>query len=363
MKKHNFSAGPSILERHVIEQSSRAALEINNSGLSLLEISHRSQDFISIIEEAKALTKELLNISEDYEILFLQGGASLQFYMAALNFSKPNGIAGYIDTGTWSKKAIEESKKIGRTITLASSVDKKYSYIPKNIVNKEKLDYLHFTSNNTIYGTQFHSFQELSQLANINNAKLICDMSSDIFSKEININEFDLIYAGAQKNLGPAGATLVIIKKDSISENKHLPTYLNYNTHIQKKSMFNTPPVFSIYVAMLTLRWLKESGGIKSIERINKEKATLLYNEIDRNPLFFGIVNPEDRSNMNVTFNLKNVDYKYQFETMCEEGGINGIHGHRSIGGYRASIYNALSTESVRFLIQIMKQLEIQHNE
>ena len=227
MKKHNFSAGPSILERHVIEQSSRAALEINNSGLSLLEISHRSQDFISIIEEAQALTKELLNISEDYEILFLQGGASLQFYMAALNFSKPNGIAGYIDTGTWSKKAIEESKKIGRTITLASSVDKKYSYIPKNIVNKEKLDYLHFTSNNTIYGTQFHSFQELSKMANINNAKLICDMSSDIFSKEININEFDLIYAGAQKNLGPAGATLVIIKKDSISENKHLPTYLN----------------------------------------------------------------------------------------------------------------------------------------
>jgi phosphoserine aminotransferase len=363
MKKHNFSAGPSILERNVIEQSSQAALEINNSGLSLLEISHRSQDFIHIIEEAQRLTKELLNISEDYEVLFLQGGASLQFYMAALNFSKPDGIAGYIDTGTWSKKAITESKKIGTTITLASSVDKKHTYIPKNISSTEKLDYLHFTSNNTIYGTQFHSFEELSQLAQVNKAKLICDMSSDIFSKEINVNKFDLIYAGAQKNLGPAGATLVIVRKDSISENKHLPTYLNYNTHIEKKSMFNTPPVFSIYVAMLTLRWLKESGGITSIERKNKEKATLLYDEIDRNTLFFGIVNQEDRSNMNVTFNLKNENHKHQFETMCKEGGINGIHGHRSIGGYRASIYNALDIGSVRFLIQIMKQLEIQYNE
>jgi len=358
MKKHNFSAGPSILNKNVIKKASETILEINNSSLSILEISHRSQDFINIIEEAQALTKELLNISNEYEVLFLQGGASLQFHMCALNFLRPNGIGAYIDTGTWSKKAILESKKIGKTVILASSKDKQYTYIPKDISIENKPDYLHFTSNNTIYGTQFHSFQTLSQLASQNNAKLICDMSSDIFSKEINVNDFDLIYAGAQKNLGPAGATLVIIKKTAIENNTHLPTYLNYYTHIEKQSMFNTPPVFSIYVAMLTLRWLKKSGGIKNIEQKNQEKSSLLYNEIDRNPLFFGIVNPSDRSNMNVTFNLKNENHKHEFEQMCKKRGIYGIYGHRSVGGYRASIYNALDIKSVRVLIDIMRKLE-----
>jgi len=359
MKIHNFSAGPSILEKNVIKQAAQAALEINSSGLSILEISHRSKDFVNIIEEAKELVKELLNINNEYEILFLQGGASLQFYMSALNFSNKNSVGAYIDTGTWSKKAILESEKIGETITIASSKNKQYSYIPKNISTDQKIDYLHFTSNNTIYGTQFHSFKEIVKITKKYEAKLICDMSSDIFSKEINVNDFDLIYAGAQKNLGPAGATLVIIKKTAIHTNKELPTYLNYDTHIEKQSMFNTPPVFSIYVAMLTLRWLKESGGIKNIENKNKEKATLIYDEIDRNPLFFGIVNEEDRSNMNVTFKLKNDNHKTIFENMCQEGRINGINGHRSVGGYRASIYNALDIKSVRFLTDIMKKLEI----
>ena len=358
MKIHNFSAGPSILEKNVIKKASQSVLDINNSGLSILEISHRSQDFMNIIEEAQQLVRELLSINNEYEILFLQGGASLQFYMSALNFSNKNSIAAYIDTGTWSKKAILESEKIGQTITLASSKDKQYSYIPKNITTDQKIDYLHFTSNNTIYGTQFHSFKELIQIAKQNKAKLMCDMSSDIFSRIINVSDFDLIYAGAQKNLGPAGATLVIIKKTAIQNNKELPTYLNYKTHIDKQSMFNTPPVFSIYVAMLTLRWLKESGGIKNVEKRNQEKAKLLYDEIDRNPLFFGMVNHEDRSNMNVTFNLKNDHHKPIFENMCQEGGIKGIYGHRSIGGYRASIYNALNIESIRFLNDIMKKLE-----
>jgi len=358
MKKHNFSAGPSIIEKDIIHKASKAALELNSSGLSILEISHRSADFVNIIQEAQALTKELLNINDDYEVLFLQGGASLQFHMSALNFSSPESIGAYIDTGVWSKKAITESQKIGNTLILASSKDKKYTYIPKQITTNQKIDYLHFTSNNTIYGTQFHSFKELVQIAEQNNAKLICDMSSDIFSKVINVHDFDLIYAGAQKNLGPAGATLVIVKKTSIKDDKNLPTYLNYQTHIDKKSMFNTPPVFSIYVSMLTLRWIKESGGIQNIQKKNQEKAALLYNEIDRNSLFFGIVNPEDRSNMNVTFNLKNDTHKDTFEKMCQEGGINGIHGHRSIGGYRASIYNALDISSVQFLTALMQKLE-----
>tara|TARA_B100000579_G_scaffold128439_1_gene103552 strand:- start:3971 stop:5056 length:1086 start_codon:yes stop_codon:yes gene_type:complete len=358
MKKHNFSAGPSILESNVIRKASQGVLEINNTALSILEISHRSSEFIQIIEEAKTLTKELLNIGDDYEILFLQGGASLQFYMAALNFSRPNGTAAYIDTGTWSKKAIEESEKIGKTITVASSKDKNYTYIPHNININNNIDYLHFTSNNTIYGTQFHSFHKLSQLAKQNSAKLICDMSSDIFSKQIDVNQFDLIYAGAQKNLGPAGATLVIIKKESLINNGNLPTYLNYNTHIDKKSMFNTPPVFSIYVSMLTLRWLKSLGGIKSIEQENNKKASLLYNEIDNNPLFVGIVNKEDRSKMNVTFDIRNADHKLKFEKLCLENGINGIYGHRSVGGYRASIYNALKISSVCFLIELMRKLK-----
>lgn len=355
MKKHNFSAGPSILANTVVEEASKSVIELNNIGLSLLEISHRSNDFTNIINEAKELTKELLNISNDYEILFLQGGASLQFYMSALNFSHTNG-GGYINTGTWSQKAIKESKKVGKTTIIASSEDKNYNYIPKNILIQEKIDYLHFTSNNTIYGTQFHSFKSITN--NLNNEKLICDMSSDIFSKSFNVNDFDLIYAGAQKNIGPAGCTLVIIKKTSLPLKNNLPTYLNYTTHIAKDSMFNTPPVFSIYVAMLTLRWIKENGGIKRIQEKNQVKAQKMYNEIDRNPLFYGFTDKIDRSIMNATFNITDLNHKNRFEKMCKEAGINGINGHRSIGGYRASMYNALNIESINVLIEIMKQIE-----
>ncbi|MBF25166.1 MAG: 3-phosphoserine/phosphohydroxythreonine transaminase [Flavobacteriales bacterium] len=358
MKKHNFSAGPSILNHNVIKAAAESVIDINNLGLSLLEISHRSNDFIKIIEEAKSLIKDLLNINEQYEVLFLQGGASLQFYMSALNFAKRNGKAGYIDTGTWSSKAIDESKKVGETLILASSKDQNYTYIPEINEKIDNIDYLHFTSNNTIYGTQFHSFENISKIALANNTKLICDMSSDILSKEFDVNKFDLIYAGAQKNIGPAGTTLVIIRKDGFEKNNKLPTYLNYQTHIEKQSMFNTPPVFPIYVCLLTLRWIKKLGGIKSIEKNNIKKANLIYDEIDRNSLFYGIVKQKDRSNMNVTFQLKNKKHEDTFNKMCHAVGISGIYGHRSIGGYRASIYNALKTESIYVLIDVMQKLE-----
>ena len=376
MKVHNFSAGPSILPESVIQEAAKAVIELENTGLSLLEISHRSSYFINIIEKAKALTKELLNISEEYEVLFLQGGASLQFYMSALNFATAKGKSGYIDTGTWSSKAIKESEKMtqlqaaGETLIVASSKDKNYNYIPKNITINQPLDYLHFTSNNTIYGTQFHSFKNVTEsIQDAASTYLICDMSSDIFSKKINVNDFDLIYAGAQKNLGPAGATLIIVRKDLFRKNphntnlnsrnhKHLPTYLNYSTHIEKESMFNTPPVFSIYVCMLTLKWLKKLGGISVIEERNKKKAEIIYSEIDRNSLFEGYTNKNDRSNMNATFILKKEELIDQFNKLCNDAQINGIHGHRSVGGYRASMYNALDVESVNTLVEVMKTLE-----
>jgi len=358
MKQHNFSAGPSILPIPVLQKASEAVLDLNQTGLSILEISHRSPNFVKIINEARALTKEILNIPEGYEVLFLQGGASLQFYMSALNISKLNGTGAYIDTGTWSTKAIKESEKLGDTTIIASSKNQAYKYIPKNISSNKPFDYLHFTSNNTIYGTQFHDFSKLSELANNNNAKLICDMSSDILSKKIDVELFDLIYAGAQKNIGPAGATLVIVKKNILQKNPNLPTYLNYQTHIDKESMFNTPPVFSIYVAMLTLKWIKRLGGLTAIESKNREKATTLYNEIDRNSLFSGLVEVTDRSMMNVTFKLNNENLETKFNTMCQDTGISGLNGHRSVGGYRASLYNALDIESVHVLIKIMQQLE-----
>ena len=358
MKQHNFSAGPSILPKNVIQKASKSVLDLNNKGLSILEISHRSQDFIDIINEARTLTKQLLNIPYGYEVLFLQGGASLQFYMSVLNIAKSNGTGGYIDTGTWSTKAIKEGEKIGEINIIASSKDKAYTYIPKNIHIKDKIDYLHFTSNNTIYGTQFHNFSELSKTARSKEAKVICDMSSDVFSKEFNMKDFDLIYAGAQKNIGPAGVTLVIIKKDILQANNNMPTYLNYQTHINKESMFNTPPVFSIYVAMLTLRWIKDSGGLQNIEKMNHNKAKKIYAEIDRNPLFYGLVNKSDRSIMNATFNLKEDGLKAKFNEMCAKSGISGLNGHRSVGGYRASMYNALSIDSIHVLIDLMKQLE-----
>ena len=358
MKTHNFSAGPSILPQEVIKQASMAIMNINNLDLSILEISHRSKDFIDIINEARELTKQILSIPPEYEVLFLQGGASLQFYMSALNLLQAGGVGGYIDTGTWSAKAIKEANKVGRIHILASSRDKDYKYLPKNIKLDEDIDYLHFTSNNTIYGTQFKSFSELYNLAQSRNAKLICDMSSDIFSKVFDVSKFDLIYAGAQKNLGPAGSTLIIIKKEILKNNNKLPTYLNYSTHIEKDSMFNTPPVFSIYVAMLTLRWIQENGGLASIEKNNDNKANALYHEIDRNPLFSGYTENADRSIMNATFNLNNHKLESKFKQLCHESRISGIYGHRSVGGYRASMYNALGIDSVNKLIEIMQKIE-----
>ncbi|MBJ05218.1 MAG: 3-phosphoserine/phosphohydroxythreonine transaminase [Flavobacteriales bacterium] len=356
MKVHNFSAGPSILPKEVLQESAKSTLQLKNIGMSILEISHRSIDFLNIINEAKTLTKELLDIPNTHEVLFLQGGASLQFYMSALNFCGKHKCSGFLDTGIWAKKAINEAKKVSKTIKIGSSSDKNYSYIPKNISFNEDFDYIHLTSNNTIYGTQIHSFDFINK--HIKTEKLICDMSSDIFSRRIDIKNFDLIYAGAQKNLGPAGTTLIIIKKDSLTNKEDRPTYLDYRTHINKESLFNTPPVFSIYVSLLTLRWINKNGGIINIEKKNIEKSNALYNEIDRNSLFFGLVEKDDRSIMNATFDLYDQNLKRKFEELCNKERISGINGHRTTGGFRASMYNALEKESVNKLIEVMQTLE-----
>ncbi len=352
MKKHNFSAGPCILPESVIKQASEAVLNFNNDNLSLIEISHRSKPFVDVMENARSLVRELLNVPNDYSILFLQGGASLEFLMVPLNLMKINGSAAYLNTGTWAKKAIAESEKIGHTLIVGDSSDKNYSYIPKEYTIPENTDYFHCTSNNTIYGTQIKNFPLHSSL-------MVCDMSSDIFSREINVKDFDLIYAGAQKNMGPAGTTLVIVKNSILGKTKRdIPTMLDYKTHISKDSMFNTPPVFAVYVSMLTLQWLKNHGGVKEIEKINKTKSQKMYGEIDRNSLFIGTANKIDRSDMNATFLLKNKALEAKFEKMCIDSGINGIKGHRSVGGYRASMYNALPIESVKVLTEIMQELE-----
>ena len=352
MKKHNFSAGPSILPKEVIEQASQSLVNFNNDNLSLIEISHRSQPFIEVMNKAKHLVKELLNVPKDYSVLFLQGGASLEFLMVALNLMKVNGKAAYTKTGTWSKKAIEEAEKIGEIVIVADSSDNDFKYVPKNYNIPKDIDYFHCTSNNTIYGTQMKEFPYCESL-------MVCDMSSDIFSRKIDVSKFDLIYAGAQKNMGPAGATLVIIKDKILGKTgREIPSMLDYKNHINKESMFNTPPVFSIYVSMLTMQWLKDLGGITVIEKINQKKADMLYHEIDRNQLFEGTVNKQDRSNMNVCFILKDNDNEIEFNTMWQDSGISGIIGHRSVGGYRASIYNAMPIRSIDVLINVMQKLE-----
>ena len=352
MKKHNFSAGPCILPQEVLQQASQAILDFNNDNLSLIEISHRSHPFIDVMDKARSLVKELLEIPEGYSILFLQGGASLEFLMAPLNLMQNEGKAAYTNTGAWAKKAITEANNIGEVIVVGDSSDKNYNYIPKGYQIPNDVDYFHCTSNNTIYGTQMQEFPSCPTL-------MVCDMSSDIFSRKINVNNFDLIYAGAQKNMGPAGTTLVIVKDEILGKTERkIPTMLDYMTHIKKDSMFNTPPVFSIYVSMLNLQWLKDLGGIKTIEKINQQKAKILYAEIDRNPLFTGTANKEDRSNMNICFLLKDTSKEELFNQLCKDAGINGIKGHRSVGGYRASIYNAMPIDSVKVLIDIMKKLK-----
>ena len=352
MKKYNFSAGPSILPQEVFQQASEALLNFNNDNLSLIEISHRSQPFIDVMGKAISLVKELLDVPQGYSILFLQGGASMQFLMLALNLMKEDGKAAYTNTGAWAKKAITEAKNLGEVIIVGDSSDKNYNYIPKGYTIPTDVDYFHCTSNNTIYGTQMKEFPSCPTL-------MACDMSSDIFSRKIDVSKFDIIYAGAQKNMGPAGTTLIIVKDEVLGKaGRTVPTMLDYKTHINKGSMFNTPPVFSIYVSMLTLKWLKNLGGISAIEKINQEKADLLYNEIDRNLLFEGTANKEDRSNMNICFLLTDSSKETQFNEMWHEAGISGIKGHRSVGGYRASIYNAMPKQSVQVLVGIMQKLE-----
>jgi len=353
IKKHNFSAGPCVLPKDVIQKASESIMNFNNNSLSLIEISHRSKPFVDVMEKARSLVKELLEIPEGYSVLFLQGGASLEFLMVPLNLmKKENGKAAYTNTGTWAKKSITEAKSLGEVIVVGDSSDKNYNYIPKGYKIPKDVDYFHCTSNNTIFGTQIKDFPEVPSL-------MVCDMSSDIFSRKIDVSKFDLIYAGAQKNMGPAGTTLVIVKDEILGKTgRNISTMLDYNTHISKDSMFNTPPVFAIYVSMLTLQWLKDHGGLDWIEEINKQKAELLYNEIDRNPLFEGVANNEDRSFMNVTFTLTDQTKSEQFDQMWVAAGINGLIGHRSVGGYRASIYNALTLESVNVLVETMKKLE-----
>ncbi|MGB1313342.1 MAG: 3-phosphoserine/phosphohydroxythreonine transaminase [Bizionia paragorgiae] len=350
MKLHNFSAGPCVLPKEVITKASEALLDFDN-GLSIIEISHRSKPFVDVMEKARALALELLGLEgKGYKALFLQGGASTQFLMVALNLLEKR--AGYLNTGTWADKAIKEARIYDDIYEVASSKQANYNYIPKGYDIPSDYDYFHCTSNNTIFGTQMKSFPKTD-------IPMVCDMSSDIFSRVIDYSQFDLIYAGAQKNLGPAGTTLVIVKEDILGKvSRKIPSMMDYKVHIDKSSMFNTPPVFAVYTSMLTLEWLKNLGGVKAIEEVNKMKARIMYSEIDLNPLFKGFAAKEDRSNMNATFTLLNDDLKETFEAMCIEAGISGINGHRSVGGYRASMYNALSIDSVKALVEVMSELE-----
>jgi phosphoserine aminotransferase len=353
MKKHNFSAGPCILPQEVFEKAAQAVLDFNGMGLSILEISHRDKAFVAVMEEARSLALELLGLTgKGYQALFLQGGASMEFLRIPYNLMKVDGKAAYLDTGTWASGAIKEAKPFGETVVVASSKPENYNHIPKEYSIPTDADYFHCTSNNTIFGTQMKSFPET-------NVPMVCDMSSDIFSRTLDFSKFDLIYAGAQKNMGPAGTTLIVVKEEILGKTgRAIPNIMNYQQHIEKESMYNTPAVFAVYTSLLTLQWLKNLGGISAIEKINEAKAKLLYDEIDRNPLFKGTTVKEDRSNMNATFLLADENHTALFDSMWKAAGISGISGHRSVGGYRASMYNALPIESVQVLVDVMKELE-----
>jgi phosphoserine aminotransferase len=353
MKIHNFSAGPAILPQVVLEEAAQAVENFENLGLSILEVSHRSKEIVSVMNEARGLVKDLLHLGDDYSVLFLTGGASTQFLMVAMNLLSQDETACYVDTGVWSTKAIKEVSNFGTVNVLATSKDKNYNYIPKDWSIPADTKYVHITSNNTIYGTQYKTFPT------VDNAILVADMSSDIFSHTFDATQFGLIYAGAQKNLGPAGTTLVIVRKDILGKvSREIPTILDYRTHIKKDSSFNTPPVYPIYVCLLTLRWLQGQGGIKAVEAKNKKKGDLLYNEIDRNPFFEGVAAVEDRSSMNVTFVANNAAHEAAFLEYCTANGVSGIKGHRSAGGFRASIYNAMPMASVEYLVDLMKNFK-----
>ncbi|WP_413667549.1 3-phosphoserine/phosphohydroxythreonine transaminase [Mucilaginibacter sp. Mucisp86] len=348
--KHNFGAGPGILPHEVLKQASEAVIDFNGTGLSLLEISHRSKEFEAVLDEAVSLVKELFNVPEGYSVLFLQGGASTQFALAPYNLLPEGGKAAYVETGVWANKALKEAKYFGEVQVVATSKEANFTYIPKDFEIPADAAYIHITSNNTIYGTQLQEFFKSP-------IPVVCDMSSDIFSRVVNVADFGLIYAGAQKNMGPAGVTLVIVKEDLLGKTgRKIPAMFNYQTQIEGGSMYNTPPVFAIYVSMLTLKWLKAKGGVPAIEQENITKARVLYEEIDRNPLFKAVAAVEDRSKMNVCFVMENPELEKPFLKLAEERGIVGIKGHRSVGGFRASIYNALPISSIYVLIDVMQE-------
>lgn len=355
MKKYNFNAGPSMLPREVIENTAKQLLDFNGSGLSLMEISHRAKDFQPVLDEAVALIKELLEVPEGYSVIFLGGGASLQFYQIPSNFLIKK--AGYVNTGTWAKKALKEAKLVGEAIELASSADSNFNYIPKNYDIPTDLDYLHFTTNNTIYGTEIRKDIDAP-------VPLIADMSSDIMSRPVDVSKYTAIYAGAQKNMSMAGVTIVIVKDEMLGKAPRvLPTMMDYRTHVEKGSMFNTPPVVPIYSLMETMRWVKAQGGLKAMDRLAQERANIVYDEIDRNKLFKGTVATEDRSLMNICFvmNEEYAELEKPFYDFATERGMVGIKGHRSVGGFRASCYNAMTIEGVNALVKAMQDFEAQH--
>ncbi|HEY4327815.1 MAG TPA: 3-phosphoserine/phosphohydroxythreonine transaminase [Mucilaginibacter sp.] len=350
--KHNFGAGPGILPHEVLKQASEGVMNFNGTGLSILEISHRSPEFEAVLDEAVKLVKELFDVPEGYSVLFLQGGASTEFALVPFNLLPDGGKAAYLDTGVWASKALKEAKLFGETAVVATAKESNYTYIPKDFEIPKDAAYFHITSNNTIYGTQQKHFPKSP-------IPMVCDMSSDIFSRKVNVADFGLIYAGAQKNMGPAGVTLVIVKDSLLGKTgRKIPSMFDYKVQIDGGSMYNTPPVFAIYVSMLTLNWLKAKGGVAGIEVENDAKAKALYTEIDRNPLFKGVCAVEDRSHMNVCFVVENPEHEKPFLKFCDEKGIVGIKGHRSVGGFRASIYNALPITSVHVLIDAMQEFQ-----
>lgn len=352
---HNFNAGPSILPQQVFQQASEAVLNYNNSGLSILEIGHRTPVFQAIMDEARSLVKELMNLKDSHDVLFLHGGASTQFMQVPMNLLDDKQTAAYADTGVWGQKAIKEAKLFGNVVTVCTGKENNYTAIPKDFAVPNDAAYFHITTNNTIYGTQWQKIPFTS-------TPLIGDMSSDIFSRVIDFNAFDLIYAGAQKNMGPAGVNLVVLNKSTLGKIKRpIPTIMDYRNHVKEGSMLNTPPVFAVYVCMLTLKWLKDMGGVGAIEKLNDEKAALLYSEIDRNPLFTGTAAKEDRSKMNVCFVMNDAALEEKFLSFVKERNIVGIKGHRLVGGFRASLYNALPVSSVEVLVDAMKSFASLH--
>lgn len=355
MKIHNFSAGPAILPKSVMEEAASACIDFNGSGLSLLEMSHRTKPFEAVMEEAEQLVRTLLGLSDDFDVLFLTGGASSQFFMVPMNLVNDSDTAAYTDTGVWASGAIKEARAFCKVEVVASGKADQYTHIPKQFEVPSDARYLHITTNNTIYGTEWHDIPNVS-------VPLVADMSSNFMSRPFDPEKFDLIYAGAQKNLGPAGVTLVIVKKSALGRvSRHLPTMLDYRTHADKGSMYNTPPVFPIYVSMLNMRWIRDMGGLEAMDRRNAAKAALLYTEVDRNSLFRGTTVPEDRSRMNATFVMTREGLDEAFLADLKEAGVSGLKGHRSVGGFRASMYNALELQDVQALVDVMKAFESKH--